>query len=160
MWAQEHVCVVGSQRQVDILKRYADERTISLQGVRFEVGTSDRVLPSLTTAAVDLLLIDGGHGFPHPVIDWYYGASHLKAGGTVVVDDIQLPSVHDYLVTFLDADPRWTAIGGDHKWRAYQKQGDFSLLEEWSEQTFLGGRRLPFATRAKIAVRRRIDRFK
>jgi hypothetical protein len=118
------------------------------------------VLPQLDIADLDLLLIDGGHGFPHPAIDWYYGALHLKAGGIVVIDDVQLPSVKDFLVDYLDKDPRWTKVGGDYKWHAYRKVGDFSVREEWTHQEFLGHARLPLGNRIKIAVNRRLGRFK
>lgn len=109
---------------------------------------------------LDLFLIDGGHGFPHPTIDWYYGAGHLKDGGIVIVDDVQLPAVADYLIRFLDLDDRWDHVAGDHKWRAYRKRGDFSLGEEWTDQAFLGGARRSPMNRLKIAVHRQLTRLR
>lgn len=154
LWSTNHTCVVGSADQVDALRSYMRDHQHSIDNVRFEIGTSDRVLPSLILEPLDLFLIDGGHGFPVPAIDWYYGSLTLRPGGIVVIDDIQLPSVDDFLVRFLRLDPRWTLIGGDHKWLAFRKEGDFSLSEEWSEQRFLGRRRQPALTRVKSAVRR------
>ncbi len=154
LWSRRHVCVVGSSGQVDSLKRHCAARGIPVTHVEFAVGTSDVVLPTLELEPVDLFLIDGGHGFPAPVIDWYYGSLWLRAGGVVVVDDIQLPSVHDFLIRFLEKDPRWSRVAGDHKWVAYRKDGDFSIREEWTDQAFLGPRRLPTGTRIKSAVHR------
>jgi hypothetical protein len=159
-WSTSHVCVVGSVDQVDRLREYFASREIDDSHVRFEVGSSDRVLPTLDITDVDLYLIDGGHGFPHPAIDWYYGALRLVDGGIVVIDDIQLPSVHDYLIDFLDKDPRWVNLGGDHKWQAFQKDGDFSVREEWTQQTFLGASRLPLMSKTKIGVNRQLMRLK
>ena len=153
-WASQHVCIVGSGSQVDALRAHAEQRQIDLSSVRFEIGSSDQVLPSLQLENVDLYLVDGGHGFPHPVIDWYYGALLMRDGGIVIIDDIQLRSVRDYLVVFLEKDPRWVRLAGDHKWVAYRKQGTFSVREEWTEQKFLGGARLPVMSRIKITVNR------
>lgn len=155
LWSTRHTCVVGSSDQVDALRTYLSDHQYPADHVSYEIGTSDRVLPNLTLEPLDLFMIDGGHGFPVPAIDWYYGSQTLRAGGIVVIDDIQLPSVDDFLVRFLKLDPRWTPVGGDHKWLAFRKEGDFSLSEEWSEQAFLGRRRQPAVTRLKSAVRRR-----
>lgn len=157
-WSAKHTCVVPAQDQVDRVKAYADEHGIDCTHVDFEVGTSDLVLPGLDLEPLDLLFIDGGHGFPHPAIDWYYGSLHLKAGGVVVIDDAQLPAVHDHLIVVLDADPRWEAIGGNWKWRAFRKLGDFSVCEEWTDQAHLGAPRFPASLRAKRFVKRLISR--
>lgn len=159
-WTARHVCVVGSADQVEALTDYSTERGHSLDHVDFHVGTSDVVLPGLDLPPVDLFLIDGGHGYPAPVIDWYYGALSLRDGGVVVIDDVQLPSVYDFLVRYLEQDPRWLQLAGDHKWRAFRKVGDFSVREEWTSQSFLGPRRLPFSTRLKVATHRLIHRSK
>ena len=42
---------------------------------------------------LDFVLIDGGHGFPTPMLDWFYGAGRLRRGGVAVFDDVQLPAV-------------------------------------------------------------------
>lgn len=162
LWSRHHVCVVSSDDEVDRLRRYADEHALDLTSVHFQVGSSDQLLPLLQIEPVDLYFIDGGHGFPQPSIDWYYGSMLLRPGGVVVVDDIQLPSVNDYLVRFLRADDRWHAVGGDgYKWIGFRKEGNFSVREEWTEQAFLGRpRRLPLKTRGKIAVYRRLSKLK
>lgn len=58
---------------------------------------------------LDVVLIDGAHGFPYPTLDWFYTAPHVKAGGHVVVDDAFLPSVNS-LVRFLRADQHWEQV--------------------------------------------------
>jgi hypothetical protein len=154
MWSAQHTCVVASADEVAAVTSFATANEIAFDHVSFEVGTSDVVLPALDLAPIDVFLIDGGHGFPHPAIDWYYGARTLKDGGIVVIDDVQLPAVHDHLVTVLDADPRWEHVGGDWRWRAYRKLGDFPLGEEWTNQPFLGEPRFPMNLRAKRLVKR------
>ncbi len=153
LWRTEHTCVVGDPGQVDRLVAYGQEHGIDLGGVDFAVGYSDQVLPQLDRP-LDLVLIDGGHGYPTPIIDWYYTALNLVVGGIAVVDDTQLPSVRNYLASFLDADPRWERVAGGARWTAYRKNGAHSVREEWDEQSFLGRASIRLSTRVKITVNR------
>jgi hypothetical protein len=49
------------------------------------------------TGELDLVFIDGSHGYPLPVIDWFYGAGLFRRGGVVVLDDVQLPQVESLI---------------------------------------------------------------
>src|SRR3546814_19856741 len=73
-------------------------------------------LPPLESAGTerDRVLIDGSHAFPLPMVDCFYGASLLVAGGTLVVDDVNLPAVR-VLKRFLDQDPRWVSLRSDER---------------------------------------------
>ena len=39
------------------------------------------------------MLIDGAHGFPYPILDWWHVAAHVRIGGTVLLDDAYLPAI-------------------------------------------------------------------
>jgi hypothetical protein len=86
---------------------------------------------------LDLVLVDGGHGFPTPILDWYYGAGRLRQGGVVIVDDLQLRQVRLGLMEFLDADLRWERVESTGKWAAYRRLTTGNLREEWRDQAFL-----------------------
>jgi hypothetical protein len=137
LWGTDHTCVVGDQGEVDRLVAHAEARAIDLGKVRFEVGRSDNVLPALDAGPLDLVLVDGSHAFPLAIIDWYYAAGHLRAGGLVVLDDVQLTQVSLGLRRFLDRDPRWTSVAGTRKWAAYRRETEHSLSEEWLDQEFV-----------------------
>src|SRR5438093_1468645 len=62
------------------LREWASRTGTSLDRVRLIFAPSERALPELEIAPVDLFLIDGGHAFPIPQIDWFYGAAHLRRG--------------------------------------------------------------------------------
>lgn len=94
------------------------------------------MLPTLPKRELDLFFIDGGHGFPTPMIDWYYGAWRLRRGGFVVIDDIHLSAVR-LLLDYLDADLRWNAAERTGKWAAYERMSEGRLREEHSAQGFL-----------------------
>src|SRR3954468_15013965 len=71
-WGTHHTCVVPNQGEVDRCRAYCEARGIGIRSVDFQVGFSDEVLPALPPRELALLFIDGGHGFPAPIIDWYY----------------------------------------------------------------------------------------
>ena len=101
----KHITVTPSQREVEVIRQYAAEHDISLANTTFVAETSEMYLPRCTVDALDLVLIDGKHAFPWPIVDWFYTADRLRKGGIMVVDDIHLRSVA-MLVDFMDADRR------------------------------------------------------
>ncbi len=82
------------------------------------------------------MFIDGCHGFPSPIIDWFYGAGRLRRGGVVVFDDLQLPQVSLLIETFIEPDDRWQKLEETPKWGAYRRMSDGPLGEDWFVQPF------------------------
>jgi Methyltransferase domain len=138
LWGCEHTCVVYSEAEVAACRRHLESRGIPAGSVTFHIGPSERVLPSLALRDLDLVFIDGCHGFPLPTIDWFYAASMLRADGVAVLDDAQLRHVRLGLFDFLNRDPRWARTRRRRKWVAYQRQESGALGEEWEQQPFLG----------------------
>ncbi len=61
---------------------------------RFVVGPTQVTLPAHRfTAPLDLVLIDGPHGYPFPELEYYYFYPHLRPGALLIVDDIQIPTI-------------------------------------------------------------------
>jgi hypothetical protein len=137
LWGTAHTCVVPDAAEVERCVDYCAARDIPTAGIRFEVGASEDVLPRLERAELDVVLIDGGHGFPTPIIDWFYAGGRLRSGGILVLDDIQLPHVAVPLVRFLDRDRRWTPLRRTLKWTAYRREGAGPLQEDWGSQPFV-----------------------
>lgn len=50
--------------------------------------------------------MDGAHGFPYPVLDWWHLAPKLRTGGRMLLDDAYLPAVAG-IVDFARASPAW-----------------------------------------------------
>jgi hypothetical protein len=136
-WGTEHICVVPDAEQVQKTLDYCGENGIDTGKLRFEVAPSDQALPGLELPPLDAVLVDGNHGFPSPIIDWYYAGSRLRRGGLIVFDDIQLPHVQLGLLHFLDADPRWSRVAMTDKWVAYRKERDGPLYDRHVDQRFL-----------------------
>jgi hypothetical protein len=72
--------------------------------VTFVEGPTQQTLPRYEfPAKLDLALIDGPHGYPFPDLEYYFIYPHLDTGALLIVDDIQIPSVHN-LFAFLKCD--------------------------------------------------------
>lgn len=136
-WGTQHRCVTPLQEEADAILDYCCRRGISTDGVIFDINPSVVVLPlaGQDEDLLDVVFIDGNHGFPHPMLDWYFAAGRLREGGVVVLDDIQLPSVR-VLRHFLDLDVRWLLLERTSKWAAYRRASDWSFLEDWYSQPF------------------------
>lgn len=64
----------------------------------FVIGSTQTTLPGFHfDREFDLVLLDGPHGYPFPDLEYYYFYPHIKAGGWLVIDDIQIPSVANML---------------------------------------------------------------
>lgn len=133
----DHICCTAGREEADRVLEHCRTRGIDASGLRFEVGSSHHTLPPLEAAGTprDIVLVDGSHAFPLPVIDWFYAAALLGSGGILVVDDLNLPAV-GVLVRFLDRDPRWRSVAGSKKWRAWERTTTGTLSEDWTEQPF------------------------
>jgi predicted O-methyltransferase YrrM len=64
----------------------------------FVIGATQQTLPVFHfDREFDLVFLDGPHGYPFPDLEYFYFYPHIKAGGWLVIDDIQIPSVANML---------------------------------------------------------------
>lgn len=95
----DHTTVMPSPDEPVRVRAFCAEHGIDASRVTFSIGRSCDMLPSLS-GDLDLVYIDGAHGFPHPCVDWMYTESRLRVGGVMLVDDIRIPTcrmLHDFL---------------------------------------------------------------
>lgn len=164
-----HTCVTPFAEEEERLRAWADRVGHDMSSVRFIIGSSADVLPTLSTAPLDVLLIDGGHGFPIPSIDWFYGARFLRDGGLLIIDDAHLPAVGS-LIDYLDRDPGWRSVAQDTKWCAFRRVGTVPLLRDHHQQPWyragrpgdLGTRELSqlLAVASRRSLRRRVTKIR
>jgi predicted O-methyltransferase YrrM len=102
-----HLAISPDDGEHGRVLQYCAEHGVATDRLRFIAEPSDAALMgSWQRQPLDLVLIDGAHGFPFPALDWYLTATHLRVGGLVVLDDAYLPSVH-VVVRFLRASSSW-----------------------------------------------------
>ncbi|MEN8106986.1 MAG: class I SAM-dependent methyltransferase [Pseudomonadota bacterium] len=119
------------------IRDFCDSNEIDTSGLSFHIGPSENILPDLELEELDIVLIDGRHGFPAPFIDWYYTAKALKVGGLTIVDDTDLWT-GKVLRDFLDEDVSWEIVRDiDAKAAVFRKKGEGSHTREWHQQAFV-----------------------
>ena len=133
----KHTCIVPRKDEVERIKAYCAQQNISTQNISFEIDISESVLPCLEINNLDLVLIDGRHGFPTPFIDWYYASPKLKVGGILIVDDTQIWTGR-ILKEFLLLEPEWQLEEEfSDKTAVFKKLKEVSHWKEWNKQPYV-----------------------
>ena len=89
----DHTAVTPDAAEEERVRDACRQLGITSEGVEFEVGFSHEVLPRLSGSELDLVLLDGAHGFPYPILDWWHVAPRLAVGGRILMDDAYMPPV-------------------------------------------------------------------
>jgi hypothetical protein len=105
-----HEAVTPSADEAGWIRAECERRRISVDRLQFRIGPSHEVLPAWQPRPLDLVLVDGAHGFPYPILDWWHLAPHLKPGGLLLLDDAYMGAV-TRLVEFLGSRPAWRVEG-------------------------------------------------
>lgn len=152
----QHTCIVPDPRQIARIQEYCAGAAVSLDRITFLAEPSEVALPQLRGQSFDLALIDGGHGFPLPFIDWYYLAELLDIGGLVLIDDLHIWT-SDTLVQFLHTDPAWACVVENSRAAVFRKlRADYK--REWDRQPFVVRHSRARSRTAKLAHAARLLR--
>ncbi len=90
--------------EFDVFARINTSKLRGEADVEFVEGPTQQTLPRRRfTAALDAVLLDGPHAFPFPALEYFHFLPHLRPGGVLVIDDLQIRSVND-LYRFLRSD--------------------------------------------------------
>jgi Methyltransferase domain len=155
----DHEVITPDEGERERIVEECERRQISTARVSFRIGASHDVLATLPHRPLDLVLIDGAHGFPYPILDWWHLAPRLRVGGRLLVDDCYMPPVAA-LVDFLRADERWeVAAAPGRRTIVFRKEADGVPEFDWHGERIGSGvnfRHLPPLRRARAAVEHRI----
>jgi hypothetical protein len=105
-----HEAITPDAEEERRIRSACAKRGIDDTHVTFHLARSQDVLPGLTGPSLDLVLVDGAHGFPYPILDWWYLAPRLKTGGRMLLDDAYLPPVAA-IVDYVRASEAWELEG-------------------------------------------------
>lgn len=129
-----HTAVTPNGAEETRLREYSAEHSIDLSRVTFAIETSHEFLPRCALTDLDLVLLDGKHAFPWPMIDWFYTADRLKRGGLMMIDDADMRPVA-VLVQFLAAETdRWERLPRVGRTEVFRKTADGALNVTWQMQ--------------------------
>lgn len=77
---------------------------------QFIEGATQQTLPVYSFQhPLDLVLIDGPHGYPFPDLEYFYFYPHLRPGALLIVDDIHIPNI-GRMFEFLAADAMFELV--------------------------------------------------
>jgi hypothetical protein len=154
-----HTAVTPEAHEEAGIRAACRELGIAEDGLEFIIGRSEEVLPTLPEEGLDLVLVDGAHGFPYAILDWWQLGRRLQVGGAMLLDDAYLPPV----LAILDG------VRGVPSWRVEGAIGDRTVLLRklandlpsgvWPGGAF-GGRSsfryLPLRRRVAASMRQRV----
>jgi predicted O-methyltransferase YrrM len=88
----------------DSLMRVQECALLRRETTTFVVGPTQRTLAAHRfDEPIDLVMLDGPHGYPFPELEYYFIYPHLPEGAILIVDDIHIPTVFN-MFTFLRED--------------------------------------------------------
>ena len=99
-----HEAVTPDPGEEERVRARCAELRVDDGSVTFRIGPSHEVLAGWEPRPLDLVLVDGAHGFPYPILDWWHVAPHVRVGGTVLLDDAYLPAVSAIVDHARDSD--------------------------------------------------------
>lgn len=127
----KHHVIAPNQSHILATRKSAQEFGINLNNTLFIQGRSEYVLPNLEEPKhIDIMLIDGGHAFPIPYIDWFYSSQKLVIGGLLVIDDTNLKTVN-ILYDFLNKQPEWQRVCTFRRTAFFRKTKKLEINNEW-----------------------------
>jgi hypothetical protein len=124
-----HVAISPSAEEHERIARYCEQEGIPLDRVRFIAESSHTALAETwEPEPLDIVLIDGAHSFPFPIVDW------------------------NLLARFLRVSPSWeleTVLG--HRTPCFRKLNEQYLTFEWDDYE-LGRPRFDYLPPARRAI--------
>lgn len=140
----------------DSLQKVAESPLLRREAVTFVTGrTQQTVLSHEFAGPIDLAFLDGPHAYPFPELEYWAIYPHIRAGGMLIVDDLQLPSIANM----------WAVLRTDRMWDVLDVSGDTGILtrtdaptldpygDGWWEQDYNRGvsaRHLPWRSTGRL----------
>lgn len=137
LWFAAHGCrhtaIAPDAALMERIDSTGRELGIDMAPVTLVAARSEVWLPHAPRHELDLFLIDGRHGFPSPMVDWFFGAERLKIGGHIAVDDTQLLACR-ILADFLHTDRHWGDAEEVGRTAIFRKLDHGIHDDEWGAQ--------------------------
>jgi predicted O-methyltransferase YrrM len=84
----------GEDPETHSLYQVRKSQLLKAEACEFVIGATQRTLPVFDfDREFDLVFLDGPHGYPFTELEYFYFYPHIKPGGWLVIDDIQIPTV-------------------------------------------------------------------
>jgi len=158
--AKQHYCCTASQREADKILAYLERIGASGKNISFLIGSSDKTLPKLASdTLIDFAYIDGCHGYPFPALDWHYIDKHLRVGGVIGMDNVELRPVREHC-EFLEENGTYRlieAVNDGYFVRFYEKLSDDKC--EWIDQPYSRAKQDPCDWKLVTRIKRKASKW-
>jgi hypothetical protein len=102
--------VVFTEDAGESMSRTRAAELLQADHVTFVEGPSQRTLPNHAfDGPLQLVLLDGPHGYPFPDLEYYYFYPHLATGGLLILDDTRIPTI-GRMLDILKVDPMYELV--------------------------------------------------
>jgi hypothetical protein len=92
------------------VRRVQESPLLKTDVVGFIEGPTQTTVPAYVfSEPVQIVMLDGPHGYPFHHLEYYHFYPHLETGGLMIVDDIDIPSIYD-MFRFLKKDEMFDLI--------------------------------------------------
>jgi hypothetical protein len=106
--------------------------------VTFVEGPTQLTLPRHTfTNPLQMVLLDGPHGYPFPDLEYYYFYPQIASGGILILDDIQIPTI-GRMFDILNADEMFHLLEVIEK-TAFLQRTEAPVISPTSDSWWLQG---------------------
>jgi predicted O-methyltransferase YrrM len=131
--SRAHTAVSIAPHEYERVAEFCSAIGLDLTHVEYLQGPSDRVLPGVG-GTFDLVLLDGAHAFPFPIVDFHHARRLLDVGGLLMLDDLPIPSVQ-ILYRYLRTDPGWALVDiVDDRAAVFRLVSPIPAGDPWQEQ--------------------------
>jgi Methyltransferase domain len=132
--AEHHTCFTIAAG--NSLERAQNAPYLQRDRVNFVIGPSQVTVPHHSfTRPLDLVFIDGPHGFPFAHLEYYFFYQRVRKGGLLVVDDIHIPTTRQMYDVLRD-DRMWIHIE-DVLTTAFFRRSEAPLFDPYGDGWWL-----------------------
>lgn len=123
--------------------------------VEFVEGSTQLTLPKYDfQKPLDVVLLDGPHAFPFCELEYYYFYQRIRQGGVLILDDIQIPTVHR-MFNIVRSDAMWELESVIHR-TAFLRRTDADLFpphgDNWDWQAINKSEMLRYTWRDDLTL--------
>jgi hypothetical protein len=157
------VAIAPAEDLRDRILAYCAEHEIDTARLDFRLERSEVELPAIafgvdrptatSGSRFDVVLIDGGHGWPTVFVDFCYANYMMRAGGLLFLDDTQMYSVAE-LTRLLEEQPGFTLREKLDKLHVWEKNDNRRFLPAHSGQPYILQMTKPAGVRRRKRLRR------
>ena len=147
-----HMVISPTVEEHERIRGWCEVNEIDVSNLDFKLSRSEELLPVMEPEPLDLVLIDGWHAFPAPIVDWFFTAKRLVVNGYVIVNDTHLKPVR-ILRGFLEMERgRWELVARFKRTDILRKVSPHVFIGEWYTQPYCAKNRLRILMRTKFVA--------